>query len=51
MEKKNNVIKFPKKKARTTLTDSQRWWVILFLYFAVIICVFVIEKIRIGMIE
>ena len=51
MEKKNNVIKFPKRKARTTLTDQQRWWFILFLYFAVIISVFVIEKIRLGMIE
>jgi len=46
MEKTNNVIKFPKKKVKKRMSDHQRWWLILFLYIAVIVSVVVIEKIR-----
>ena len=49
MKKENNVIEFPKKKAKSRMSDHSRWWLILFLYVVVIVTVFVIEKIRLGL--
>lgn len=49
MDKRDNVIKFPKKKIKSRMSDQNRWWLIFFLYVGVIVCVFVIEKIRLGM--
>ena len=50
MEKENNIIEFPKKKVKSRMSDQKKWWLILFLYFAVVVIVFVIEKIRLGLI-